>query len=137
MDEKQAIRLGAYLRSRRQALRMGTHRLYRLSGVPQPTIVRLEQGQTKKPEADKLRRLAVALGLDPADILSLAGYPIPTDLLTPTTYLRAKYRDLPADQLRALQADVATVLRRHGIDPSGGPLPGEDEEPEKAEPSRT
>jgi transcriptional regulator with XRE-family HTH domain len=134
MDEKQAKKFGAYLRKARQELELSTHQLGEITDIPQPTIQRIETGEIKTPGADKLARIAEALDLDPAEVLQRAGQAVPTALLAPATYLRSKYRDLSDTRLNRLTREVAEVLRRHGIDPSGGPLPGEDEEPE---PSRT
>ena len=127
MDPKQAKRLGERLRKQRDALELSTHQLAERAGVPQSTIVRLEQGLFLSPRAEKLAAIAETLGLDPTEILKLAKYPSLITLPAPQTYLRAKYPHLGTDQLKALREDVERVLRRHGIKSEGGPRPGEDE----------
>jgi transcriptional regulator with XRE-family HTH domain len=137
MDNRQATRLGKYLRQQRTAAGLSTHEVAKRAGFNQTTVVRLEQGGYVTPDPDKLQSLAVALGIDPAEVLERAGQAVPTDLLTPTTYLRTKYRDLPAADLERLTSDVERVLKRHGITPTRGPLPGEDELPEPTPPKKS
>ncbi len=135
MDRDQAKKLGLRLRQRRQALGLSTTQVAETSNQTQATVVRIEQGQFLSPDPDKLRALAEALDLNLADVLSLAGYPIPTELPSPGPYLRTKYRNLPAEAVDQLQAQIAQVLRQHGITPSDGPAEGEDELPEDARPT--
>lgn len=127
MDQEQARRLGDYFRQRRESLGLSQRRLAAISGLNQPTVVRIEDGQFLAPGPDKLKALASALDLNPTDVWSLAGYAFDTDLPSPLPFLRAKYRDLTDDQLDALTSDVASILERHGIDPYDRPAPGEDE----------
>lgn len=136
MDQKRAKRLGRLLRTRREKAGIGSRELSRLTGINQATIVRLEQGEFLNPDPDKLRQVAEAIGLNLSDVLSLAGYPIPTELPSTGPYLRAKYRDLSDSAVEALTDDVNRLLAEHGIDGSGEPTPGEDEAPESAPPSR-
>ncbi len=132
MDPQQAKRLGQLFRSQREKLGFSSHQLARQSGMNQATIVRLEQGGFLNPDPEKLRLLTEALGLNLADVLTLAGYPVPTELPSPGLYLRAKYRDLSEAALRSLTKDVNRLLAEHGLDATGRPAPGEDEGPEAA-----
>jgi transcriptional regulator with XRE-family HTH domain len=132
MDRDQAKKLGSVFRARRTALGLSTTQVALASGQTQATVVRIEQGQFLNPDPDKLRALAEALDLNLADVLTLAGYPIPNELPSVGPYLRTKYRDLPSEAVDQLQAQVALVLRKHGIEPVDGPQAGEDEQPEDA-----
>lgn len=134
MDHKQAKALGELFRSARKELGLSTRRVSTAAGVNQATVVRLESGQNLNPDPAKLQALATALKLNLADVLSMAGYPIPTDLPSVGPYLRTKYRDLPEEAIGQLQDEVAQVLRKHGIEPNDGPQGGEDELPEDARP---
>ncbi len=127
MDETQAQTLGRLIRQKRQTAGVSTHGLAHLVGVNQASIVRLEQGHVLNPEPDKLRAIAEALNLNLADLLVMAGYPLPTELPSVGPYLRTKYRNLPAEAVEQLQAQVTKVLRQHGIEPNHGPRHGEDE----------
>ena len=135
MDDKKAKRLGTFLRKSRQERNLSTHELSRISGLNQATIVRLEQGQFLSPDPDKLRAIAEALDLNLADVLTLADYPMPAELPSVGPYLRTKYRDLPGEAVDQLQAQIARVLKNHGIEPNDGPTAGEDEQTDVARPS--
>lgn len=127
MEPKQAERLGKVLRRAREQLDLSTREVAERAGLPQSTIVRLEQGHFLAPRAEKLAAIAEALGLNPADVLALAKYPTLSVMPSPALYLRTKYRHLPDDQLDAIARDVTRTLKRHGIDAEEGPAPGEDE----------
>lgn len=127
MTDSRVIQLGNYLRHRREQLGWSARRLGRLSGLNYQTVTRIEQGEFDRPGPDKLKAMAEALDLDLTDVWAIIGYDTANELPAPLPYLRAKYRDLPEDDLDALSRDVARVLRAHGIDGGGRPVPGEDE----------
>ena len=133
MNQEQAKRLGDYLRQRRESRGLSQSAVARASGLTQPTVVRIEDGQFLNPKPDKLKAFAEVLDIPLTDLWSLAGYGFDTDLPSPMPFLRTKYRDLPDAQLDALTKDVAHILKQHGIDPYGRPAPGEDEDPTKHE----
>lgn len=130
MEPKQAKRLGAILRGRRSELGLSSREVARRVGVPDSTLVRLEQGVFLSPRPEKLATIAQVLGLSTTSILELAGYPSLTELPGPSVYLRSKYRDLPTPALDDLTRSVERLLKRHGVDPGDGPINGEDEEPD-------
>jgi transcriptional regulator with XRE-family HTH domain len=115
MDRTQARRLGQFLKLRRTKIGNSLQQVGSSCGLSPATILRLERGDIQNPDPQKLRVLANTLALDPAEVLALAGQAVPTDLLTPSAYLRTKYRDLPPEQLQQLQEDVNRVLARHGL----------------------
>jgi hypothetical protein len=73
-----------------------------------------------------LKAIAAALDVNITSVWAIIGY-FDTELPEPMLYLRAKYRDLTTDQMKALSEDVAFVLAAHGLQPGPGPQPGEDE----------
>lgn len=119
--------LGRFLRYAREERGWSTRQLAERSGVYQTTIVRIETGQFTSLTPDRLALLAAALDLPLADLYSLAGYPLPTELPALPAYLRAKYRDLPAPAHEELAAYVAHLTDKYGVTPAG-PRPGEDED---------
>jgi transcriptional regulator with XRE-family HTH domain len=129
MEPDQAAELGQVLRTRRQALGLSTRQLSALSGVNDITIVRIELGRFAAPRADKLAKLADALGLRLADIFALAEYVAPSQLPTLQPYLRSKYRDLPPEALADIERYATRLAKRHGV-ALEGPIDGEDELPE-------
>lgn len=130
MEHEKAKHLGTVLRDRREHLRLSTTQVAAMSGIPQGTVVRIEQGEFASPKPDKLARLADALGLKLADVFALADYAVPTELPSVGPYLRTKYRDLPSAAIEEIQQEVAQTLRKYGVEPNGGPVDGEDETPE-------
>jgi len=122
--------LGRRVRAAREERGWSTRQLAEHSGVYQTTIVRIETGEFTSVTPERLALLASALGLPLADLYSLAGYPLPTELPALPAYLRAKYRDLPAPAQDELEAYLGQLTEKYGITP-GGPRRGEDEdEPE-------
>lgn len=127
MKKTNAQRLGDYLRKHREVQGLSQRRLAQASGINQSTVIRIERGDFVNPTPDTVRALATTLDLPLSDVWRVAGYEVDPELPAPMPFLRAKYRDLPADQLEALTKDVADVLKQHGIDPEGRPAAGEDE----------
>lgn len=126
MDKKQAKRLGALLRQRREALGFSSRTLGKMTAVDAVTIQRFELGTIAVPSPDKLARIAEALDLTLADVYSHAGYAVPTELPSFTPYLRAKYRGLPAEDVEAIERYAQRLAKKHGVS-LRGPAPGEDE----------
>lgn len=127
MTLQQAEGLGEMLKARRKDLGVERTIAAERAGMDVSTLYRLEHGQILSPDPAKLRNLARVLRLRVADVLAAAGYPTVRGLPEPGPYLRAKYRDLPAEQVAALSLEVEAVLRRYGVVASGGPTAGEDE----------
>jgi transcriptional regulator with XRE-family HTH domain len=128
MKPSRAEQVGEYLRIAREAKGLSQRRLALLSGINQSTVIRVERGDHTNPSPDTLKALARALELPLEELRTIAGYGVGSSLPEPMPFLRAKYKNLPDDQLDALTRDVATVLREHGIDPNGRPSAHEDEE---------
>lgn len=127
MTKSRAQQIGEYLRTAREAQGLSQRRLAILSGINQSTVIRIERGDFTSPSPDTLQALAGTLNLPLEEVWTIAGYGAGSALPGPMPFLRAKYRDLPDDQLDALTRDVAEVLKRHGIDPNGRPVGNEDE----------
>jgi len=127
VDSEQSKRLGAYLRARRELLKLTTRQLAERAGLTDSTIVRIEQGAFAAPSPDKLAKLAESLGLSLADVYALADYAVPADLPNVGPYLRTKFRNLPSGTVEELQSQISQILRQHGIEPNEGPEHGEDE----------
>ena len=124
MDESQALKLGAYLRSKREKAGLSVRGLAGQVGIDQAQILRLEAGKVASPRADVLGQIAAILGIEIADVYALAGYPIP-ELPHLMPYLRTKYSGLSAEALAEIKA---VVTREMDLHPTQGPIDGEDEE---------
>jgi transcriptional regulator with XRE-family HTH domain len=128
VEPKQAAKLGRLFRSRREELGLSTRQLAEEAEMNFATVARIEQGQFAAPKPDKLARIAEALGLSTADVLGLAGYPVPEGLPSFRPYLRSKYRDMPTEAVDDLNKAFERIIRKHGYQPDG-PQDGEDEKP--------
>lgn len=126
MDENKRTELGAKLKTAREAVGWSTYQLAREAGVNQSTVVRIEQGAFATVAPDRLSRLAEALKIPAADLFALVEYTTPTDLPQFAPYMRAKYRDLTADDVTLIESFAATIANRRGVN-LRGPRPGEDE----------
>ncbi len=128
MEPEQAQALGSFLRNARHTAGLSSLRLGRLTDIPDATIIRFEQGKFLNPDPDKLARIARALEVPVADVLSLADYPTVDELPSFTPYLRSKYRDLPDEAVEKIEKYVTRLAKKHGV-ALDGPDPGEDEQP--------
>ena len=124
MNREQAQRLGAYLRSEREALSLSTRTVASAVGVDMAQIVRLEQGAVTVPKADVLAKIANLLDLPLADVLTMAGYPTTRELPSFTPYLRARY-DLPDTAVNEMEQFFTRLAAKHGVN---GPVDREDEQ---------
>lgn len=66
-----------------------------------------------------------------ADLFAVAGYSTPQDVPTLRPYLRAKYGVLPESAIAEVEAYLTAVAAQYGGVAAGGPLNGEDEQPEE------
>lgn len=129
MNPRQAKKLGAFIRSAREARSLSQNRLGEAVGVPNSTIMRLERGENLNPRADLLAGIADELAINLADVYGLAGYDAPNALPSLRPYLRSKYRQLPAEAADELERYAERLAKRHGVN-LAGPAPGEDEGPD-------
>jgi len=125
MNQEQATALGALIRQKRLELGFTTYQLGAAAGVPNSTVVRIEQGKFMAPRPDKLARFAELLGMALADLFGRAGYVVPHELPSFDTYLLAKYPDLPEMAVAELQRLFDKLTKRHGIDAASLALVGE------------
>ena len=126
MDDEQARNLGKVLREKREALGLSLRQLGKIADLPDVTVLRFEQGAYAAPAPDKLARVAAALGMSLADVFALADYAVPTDLPSFMPYLRTTYRNLPTEDVEAIERYAQKLAKKHGVSLSG-PAPGEDE----------
>jgi transcriptional regulator with XRE-family HTH domain len=126
MAEDQILQLGKLLQTKREELKLSIREVARQTDLTPSTIMRIEQGQRAAPSPDVLAKLADALELSLAELYTLAGYAVPTDLPSMPAYLRVKYRDLPAPARDELNKYLEQLKHKYGLD-ENGPRNGEDE----------
>jgi len=125
MDTSQAQRLGQHLRTARHAAGLSAVRLSHLTDITDATIIRIEQGKFATVAAERLGRIAHALGIDLAEVYQLAGIPTP-ELPDLDIYIEQRYGPLPEDARNKLDRYLRRLITEHGMHP-GGPEPGADE----------
>ncbi len=115
MNPEQSEQLGQYLQARRKERGLSTHKVAAAAGTNQATVFRLESGSFAAPHADKLARIAAALGVSSADVFALAGYTPPSDLPSLRPYLAARYPALLSEDLDRVEAYVGRIARKRGF----------------------
>ena len=116
MKPEEAQQLGQLLKERREACGLSMRGLARATAIHQATIVRLEAGSIVTPRADKLSRIAQALGISGADYFALAGYAVPADLPSLRPYLQAKYAGLLSEDLDRIEVYVSRLAKKRGVE---------------------
>jgi transcriptional regulator with XRE-family HTH domain len=110
--------VGTKLKALREKAGLSLGQLAEASGVNKVTILRLERDEFTRPRAEKLTALAKALGVDPVQLLTAAGYAPKEALPTFKPYLRTKYGGvLPPDKLRELSDYFDQLTADFGADP--------------------
>jgi transcriptional regulator with XRE-family HTH domain len=91
------------------------------AGLAESSLKRLEDGEFKRPDPDKLQRIARALALDAEDLFALAGYTPSDGLPGFGPYLRTKFgKELPAPARKKLERYFEQVREEHGKGGRGG-----------------
>jgi transcriptional regulator with XRE-family HTH domain len=106
MSQAQLNELGRVIHRARDKAKLTQRTLAERAGVSHATIWHLECGDFKRPDPDKLQRIAQALGLEIADLFALVGYVPAESLPSFGTYLRVKWsKELSAKDRKALERD--------------------------------
>ncbi len=113
MTTSSSEQLGKFIHSHREAKGLSMRALAADAKVDFSYIAHLERGSRVQPSQAVLRRLAGALGVQPDDLFTLAGYQLPEELPTLAPYLRAKY-DLSDDAVAELERLFDEVSQRSG-----------------------
>jgi transcriptional regulator with XRE-family HTH domain len=102
---------GALVRREREAKEIGLREMAKKIGVSPTYLSKIERGDFDPPAEDKVRKIAEILGLDPDELLALAGR-VASDL---TDIIRQRPREM-ADFLRAAKGltaeDIARLARQ-------------------------
>ena len=112
-------RLGALVRSKREALDLSLRDLAVRCGVHFSMLGRIEQGQIKAPAPEILQAIAHALDADVQDFYALCGYTISDRLPSFSPYLRSKYGAMPDAAVAELEAYFEDIRKRYGFGEGG------------------
>lgn len=107
MSQAQLQELGRVIRRERAKAKLTQRELAEKAGVVHGTIWHLESGHFKRPDPEKLQRVAHALGLNAADFFALVGYMRADHLPSLGPYLRTKFEgDLSAKDRKDIERYV-------------------------------
>ena len=112
MSQAQLQELGRVIYRERAKAKLTQRELAEKAGVVHGTIWHLECGDFKRPDPEKLQRIAHALNLNVADFFALVGYVPAESLPSFGPYLRIKWAgELSREDRMALERDFE---RRRG-----------------------
>ncbi len=114
MTRREQDSLGELVRRLREQAGLSIRGLAAESGVNHANIVRLESGEQAAPKRESLERIAHALGVEAADLLTLAGYATGEALPSFTPYLRTKYGHIPAAKRKELADFFEQIEAEYG-----------------------
>jgi transcriptional regulator with XRE-family HTH domain len=103
MQDNHADSLGEYVRATRKRAGLSIRQLAARADINAGYLMRVETGERSKPSPDILRRLADALQIDPAELLTFFGITPTNRLPAPRAYFRRKL---------GVNAEEADVLAR-------------------------
>lgn len=91
MSQAQLNELGRAIYRQRSKAKLTQRELGEKADVSHATIWHLERGDFKRPDPDKLQRIALALDLSAGDFFASVGYTHPDHLPDLIPYLRVKF----------------------------------------------
>src|ERR1019366_5630049 len=114
MTEQQAQRLGALIRSAREAKGLSVREVSTEMGLTHSWLGYLETGRSLEPLPDRVAMLAEMLEIDPAEIDRVSGDYLAQSLPTVRTYFRSKGKATQAEleELERVVAEVQAKYRR-------------------------
>ncbi len=114
MSQAQLNELGRVIHRERAKAKLTTRGLAEKAGVTHPTIFHLERGDFKRPDPQKLQRIAHALNLGAGDFFALVGYTHPDHLPSLRPYLRIKFKgELSAEDRKDIERCVRQKRAEH------------------------
>jgi transcriptional regulator with XRE-family HTH domain len=126
---EEIVKLGRILREARRKAGLSARELADRVGVHPSTVTLIERAEVEEPRPAKLTRLAEALDLDAADLLTLAGYESASKLPGFGIYLRTTTA-LPDRAIEELHGHYQYLQQKYGVG-EAGPDDGEDEADEQ------
>jgi transcriptional regulator with XRE-family HTH domain len=109
MSQAQLNELGRVIYRQRSKAELTQRELAERAGVSHATIWHLECGDFKRPDPEKLQRIAHALNLSAGDFFASVGYTHPDHLPSLAPYLRIKFED---DLSAADRKDIERYVER-------------------------
>ena len=95
MTPEQTVKLIKLLKEKREKQRFSVNEVARRADVDPGTVWRIEQGMIAKPRVESLIAIGRVLGIGPMELFTTVGWLTADDLPDVTTYLSAKFSELP------------------------------------------
>lgn len=124
MDDHDLATLASVIREAREAAGLSIRQLAPLVGAHYSMLSRIEAGEVTRPAAEMVQNIAIALELDPAELLGFIG--VKTMLPEPKVYFRRAYgmTDSEAAEAEALIAGLRARRHNHTTSPNQDPRGG-------------
>lgn len=95
MTPEQTVKLIKLLKDKRSELRLSVNEVARRADVDPGTAWRIEQGMIAKPRVESIIAIGRVLGINPMELFTTVGWLTADDLPDVSTYLGAKFSQLP------------------------------------------
>ena len=113
MNTDQTVQLIGLLSKKRAESGLSVNEVARRAKLPVSVVWKIEQGMIATPKAESLLAIGKVLGIPAIDLFAIVGW-LPSDQLPSMgPYLRAKYRQLPAEALQELEDNFHVFVRRY------------------------
>ncbi len=106
--------LGRLIRQQRNAQGLTLAQVETKTKINKGSLHKIEQGAIERPNPDYLKRIALALGTEVEDYMTLAGYAVGLPSLAP--YLRARY-DVTPETAAQVEAYFRFIRQNNGQAP--------------------
>jgi transcriptional regulator with XRE-family HTH domain len=117
MTPEQTVQLINVLTNKRTESNLSVNEVARRADVDPGTVWRIEQGMIPTPKAESLKAIGKVIGIPSIDLFTIVGWIPSGELPSLSTYLHAKYAQLPAEAVKDIQLHIEAVMNRYGVRP--------------------
>lgn len=112
-----AQNLGSFLRAAREGFGLSLRSVEDRTGISNAYLSQLEHGRIRQPSPVILHKLSELYGCSYADVMRLAGYPLPPEVggeRDPAARARSRFADITQDEERQLAEYLEFIRSRRG-----------------------
>lgn len=117
MTPEQTVKLINLLKVKRSELRLSVNEVARRADVDPGTAWRIEQGMIAKPRVENIIAIGRVLGINPIELFTTVGWLTADDLPDVSTYLNAKFSELPDAALEDIEHYTDRVVHANAQRP--------------------
>lgn len=115
MTPDQTVKLIKLLSGKRNELHLSVNEVARRAKVDPGTAWRIEQGMIAKPRVESIAAIGRVLDINPMELFTTIGWLTADDLPGVSTYLRAKFNELPAAAIEDIEHYADRVVHANSI----------------------